>query len=230
MTNLNSDLPQSLENMMDGKWEEGTPAILSLTPTDILGNTEGGEGSDPGPSPKAALGVAIASVVVEQFLAGVMSNMKAGAQSIVIGLCNYTNHVLEDPVVALWGGLTISTSLGASPEHMAVLQGRNRFGTDGSQGVLTYNISGTQKKLAIMWYIPMIGNNWFKCAVLDCKIPTNKKLFSNMLSERQIVGGRPVMAKNGVAQWGDSELFCKGIMGTDGQAILNAEFRHRPNS
>lgn len=186
--------------------------------------------AEAGPAKKAepATGAVIAGTALVWTVLKDLLAVMSKPRRIAVAVNNYPAHALTDPKYCCIGGGVESADIHVDGGHAGFVSAQKTF-ADGTFGVVTYKISGTQKRLAIMWSVPenrALYKNWFKVAIIPATTATNKALFKDMYYDKgKLTTGKAAKASVGSHTWETNGYVLKGTMGETPVATLNMEIR-----
>jgi hypothetical protein len=170
------------------------------------------------------------SAVVGEILTALLEYLGAIDRKLAIAVNNYPTEELRMPKAACWSGDIVDTTLRIQADRAGFMTTQKKWGAYGTAGVLTYEIAGTDQKLAVMWSVPKgIGyKNWFKLSVIKNTVPTNVALFDDMYYDLgKLTIGKCAPADGGSAAWTNGAWRLEGVMGTSGECTLNTSIERK---
>jgi hypothetical protein len=168
--------------------------------------------------------------IVGKILTELLNYLGKIDRKVAIAVNNYPAEGLRMPKAACWSGDIVDTTLRIEGDRAGFMTAQKKWGAYGTAGVLTYDISGTDQKMAVMWSVPKgIGyKNWFKLSVVANDVPTNVALFDDMYYDKgKLTSGKCAPADKGSAAWTDHGWRLEGVMGTSGECTLNTSIERK---
>ncbi len=167
---------------------------------------------------------------VSEELEKILNSMNV-IRKIAIAVKNNTENKLINPQYYLENGEIQRTDLAIYGKEVGFVASRKtEYSSFGTWGVVTYKIENTIKKLAIMWSVPFnytSYDNWFKLAIINADMQTDKYLLYDMYYNKGITKGEVKKASTGSEIWQQEDYILQGIMGTGGSTTLNMSI-HSP--
>lgn len=227
-----SDEKKIPEDQLDAnEWVVSDPPVASVVQSSLEAARGDTLGEEPSPDPKNPW-VDAGAAVVATILTKLLGSMDEGTVKIAMAVNNFTDHKLTMPKFALYSGAIVDTAMDIPAGKAGFCTAQKKWGTFGTFGVLTYDITGTKKRLAIMWSVPYRAfsqsayANWFKLSVIPNTTPVNAALYDDMYyNHHKLTVGNCALADNGADGWSVDGYRLEGVMGTGGICTLNLSFK-----
>lgn len=192
------------------------------------------ETSQPAIGVYAAVATFAGSGLAVSVVASILASISAQVRSVVIGVHNFLTIDLTDPRSYVHSGrIEVEPVPIAAGEFGAAAASKNPGVTaTGAVGVVTWRLGDSEERLAVMYSVPYDYNlykNWFKLAIIDGGVQTDKALYEDMYYDKGRTAGKAARADAGTATWqrtlhGQTGTLT-GSMESDGHCSLFVEVR-----
>ena len=190
--------------------------------------------SQPVIGPQLVVGVLAGAAAAASVIASILGSISAQERTVVIAIHNYLSIDLADPRAWVHSGRIEGdlTPIPAGQFGTAVASKNPGPTATGAVGVVTWRFGDAEERLAVMFSVPYDYNlykNWFKLAVIDGGVETDKALYEDMYYDKGRTLGKAARADAGKATWqrtlhGQTGTLT-GSMGRDGRCVLSVEVR-----
>ncbi len=221
------------DNLNPEEWVISEASIAEVIQSSLQAEHTDALGEEPAPTPDPRNPwVDAGAAAVVMILNKLLDTMGSGTVKIAMAVNNFTGYDLVSPKYALYSGSVVDTALYIPKGKAGFFTAQKNWGTYGTFGVLTYDLQGTDRRLAIMWSIPhsmnVASQNYFKLSVISNKTPANPALYDDMLwNQHKLTIGDCAAAANGSDGWTNGDYRLEGVMGTASICTLNSSLKQR---
>lgn len=192
------------------------------TTTTNATTSDAGTGDQGTGGPSDAAGAAAGAAAIGAILTRMLQEINLDRE-IAIAISNFTSdNKLKDPKYYIESGKIVDAALTVDTGKAEFVSASKTSGAaTGSVAVITYQISHTSYRLAILWSVPFDYNlyeNVFNFKIVDAGTATDVNLYNDMYNGA-------AKATDGAYKVTDKGFKVKGTMGTGGQATLNISFK-----